>query len=75
MTVKLVTPGPPGAFDQGPHPSSDPDTHVAPAGHARTIPLYGVPSPDPVSGTCARRLGVTPRAVALGWPRTATKYS
>jgi Bacterial alpha-L-rhamnosidase 6 hairpin glycosidase domain len=38
-TVKEVTPGPPGALDQGPQPVSDPATHVAPAGQALTMPL------------------------------------
>jgi len=75
VTVKLVTPGPPGALDQGPHPASEPDAHVAPVGHARTIPLYTVPPPLPVKGTCARSPGVTPLTVALPWPNTATKYS
>ena len=65
MTVKLVTPGPPGALDQGPQPASEPETHVAPAGQARTIPLYTVPLPVPVKGTWARSPGVTPPAEAF----------
>ena len=49
-TVKLVTPGPPAAFDHGPHPASDPEAQIAPEGHARTMPLNTVPAPLSFSG-------------------------
>jgi hypothetical protein len=39
ITVKFVTPGPPGAFDHGPQPVSDVGEQPACAMHARVIPL------------------------------------
>src|SRR5687768_12598474 len=71
-TVKVLPPGP-ASFDHGPQPASEPGAHVAPAGQARAIALYVVV--EAVSGTWTRRPVVTPRAVASGWPVTATKYS
>jgi len=39
VTVKFVTPGPPGAFDHGPQPMSDVGEQPVRDMHARVIPL------------------------------------
>ena len=62
-----------GAVDHGPQPASLPPIQVAPAGHARTIPLYTRrlavrPPPAAPARTCP---GVTPRPVAAAMPCTA----